>query len=1315
MKTLNDVLQYRAGHTPDDTAYIFLNDQGEEKSRLTYREVDERARRIAATLREHLRPGERALLLYPDAEDFIAPFLGCLYAGVIAVPAYPPRPKRLGHLLSIAADAGTTLALTTTAVATRLQKRVTEEFAGLQFRVITTDDIERQKTSTAGFVPFPAGENDLALLQYTSGATGHPKGVMVSHGCLLHNERVLTEAMGLSAQSVGCGWLPVFHDMGLVGNLLNPLFCGYPCVLLSPMAFMKRPLTWLEAVSKYRVTGTGGPNFAYELCLRNIKPDERAKLDLSSWDSAFCGAEPVRPETRKRFAEYFAPSGFRAKAFYPCYGLAEATLLVTGGLKLTPARTLTVDREQLQRGLAQLSTEKADKASTAVLISCGQPWQGTTLRIVDPAIRRGVPERSVGEIWVAGESVAAGYWNNPSATEATFRAFLEDGEGPYLRTGDLGFLDGGELYVTGRIKDVIIIRGRNYYPHDVEDAVEGCHPAIHPSKAIAFSVDKDGEEQLIVAVEVDRQALRDLDVDAVVLAVRRSVIESQELAVAGVLLLNPGGLPRTSSGKVRRGTCRDLFLSKRLDVLAAWRADDTSRQGSLQPPSGPNAIDVVDWIVKWASRELKLGVSAIDLSRPLTDYGMDSRAGAQFVLALEEWLQRPVQPELLWELPSIAALADHLANPSRPQLPSERAFLGRLTPARGTPPLSVGLQVLTGSSAPRAVSERMGFSLFFFASDQGTDRDKYRLVIESARYADNHGFTGIWTPERHFHPFGGLFPNPAVLGAALARETQNLRIRAGSVVMPLNHPVRVAEEWAMVDNLSGGRVDLAFTSGWNPNDFAINPGAYEERRKVTLRDMETVRRMWRGEPYRGPNGTGQMVELPLYPRPVQPELQAWLTCNRSGDGFVDAGAAGANVLTALLLQTPEELAERIRAYRQARADNGHDPKAGHVTLMLHTFLGEDPQAVKDLVRGPLTEYLRTSVDLWRGGSTRLEEMSDAERARLPELAFERYFHTSSLLGSVESCRKMVERLHRIGVDEIACLIDFGLPTDTVLAGLKQIEWLKQVMNSPIEQKPEPSSADPSVAIGRDAARSRARPWILTPVPRPEAQLRLFCLPPAGADARAFEGWGEHFPTNIEVNLIDAPQQQERLADLFAELIPALLPRLDRPFAFYGHSVGGLIAFELARELRQKHGREPVHLFIGAQHPPQRPFPYPSHKDLATPAGLAFIGANFPVGANFATDERQQAQLARIIQALKPGMLIQDDNYVFKAGAPLSCPITVFGGTQDPVIKPKDLQLWQAHTSSEFSLEMLAGGHLFLREQRSELARQIAERTSRAER
>jgi amino acid adenylation domain-containing protein len=641
--TIAGLLRARAAERPEQVAFTFLTDGESEGGSLTYGELDRRASAIAAALAAAPVPqGERALLLYPPGLDFIAAFFGCLYAGVVAVPAYPPRPndRSQSRLRAIAHDATPRAALTTAAIlAGTVEPRgllaVAPELGGLRW--IATDSLEGSLSDGAAPSREPAPES-IAFLQYTSGSTATPKGVMVTHANLLHNERMIGAAFDMDESSVVVGWLPLYHDMGLIGNVLQPLHAGGRCVLMSPVAFLQRPMRWLEAISRYRGTVSGGPNFAYELCVRKAAPETMAGLDLSSWRVAFNGAEPVRASTLERFAEAFAPCGFRRDALYPCYGLAEATLFVTGG---------HVSRVEQGR------------------VSCGWGWMGQRIVTVDPetgAERR--PEEE-GEIWISGPSVARGYWENPEATARDFHAFLPTGEGPFLRTGDLGFLSGGELYVTGRLKDLIILRGRNLYPQDVELTAERSHPDLQPGGGAAFSVDIAGEERLVIVHEAVRHPKA--SVEEIAEAVRRAVAAEHEAQVHEVVLIRQAGLPKTSSGKVQRRLCRELYLRDELPLVgrSALAAADPAPELAAALTRESLAALAPEERREMLAAYLRERASAVTgapvgLDQPLTALGLDSLSAVELKGSIEGALGLAVPLADLIQGVSVAELADLL-------------------------------------------------------------------------------------------------------------------------------------------------------------------------------------------------------------------------------------------------------------------------------------------------------------------------------------------------------------------------------------------------------------------------------------------------------------------------------------------------------------------------------------------------------------------------------------------------------------------------------------------------------------------------------
>jgi acyl-CoA synthetase (AMP-forming)/AMP-acid ligase II len=554
--TLVQIVNRRAATTPDAVAYRFVRDGLTVTEELTCNGLAARALAIAAHLQQRAEPGDRALMLYPPGLDFLCAFLGCLHAGVIAVPAYPPRGHELdARVQTIAADASPRIGLAPSALVPIITAAAgSSTFADLAW--LGTDRIASSDRS--GWKDWSPSPDTVAHLQYTSGSTATPKGVVVSHRNLLRNLLDMHLGWRHDEASVLLSWLPHFHDMGLVYGLLGPLFAGIPGYLMAPITFLQRPVRWLQAITAFGVTHSVAPNFAYDLCARKIKPADREALDLSRWRVAVNGAEPIRPETLQQFAEAFASCGFRADAFCPGYGLAEATLKVTASRAGEPPRFLEVDADALDGGTVR--PDPAPGARVRTLVGCGWTEIDTDVAIVDPAARVACPVDEVGEIWVGGSTVAAGYWQRRDDSAATFGATLADtGRGPFLRTGDLGFVHAGDLYVTGRIKDLLIIRGQNHYPQDIELTVERCHAAFRQNGCAVFSVEVEGEERLVVALELEREG-RALDLEELAGLVRQTVAEVHEIGVHDMVWLKPGGIPRTSSGKIQRHGCRRAYL-----------------------------------------------------------------------------------------------------------------------------------------------------------------------------------------------------------------------------------------------------------------------------------------------------------------------------------------------------------------------------------------------------------------------------------------------------------------------------------------------------------------------------------------------------------------------------------------------------------------------------------------------------------------------------------------------------------------------------------------------------------------------------------
>jgi acyl-CoA synthetase (AMP-forming)/AMP-acid ligase II len=564
-----EVLRTRAREQPDDLAYEFLTgSEGQGTLSITYSELDRTARAIAAKLQASNAAQARVLLLYPPGLDFVAAFMGCLYAGAVAVTTYAPHPSRIRQALpglqALIDDAACTLVMGSASLRAALTSLKGHGSTG-SLSWLATDTLA-EEWMDAWEEP-PATPSTVALLQYTSGSTSQPRGVILTHGNLLHNSSLIYGGFENSPATRGVSWLPPYHDMGLIGGVLQPLYGGFPVTLMSPFAFLQQPYRWLRTISDKRATATGGPNFAYELCVRRITPEQRQQLDLSSWRLAFNGAEPIAAETMEAFSAAFEPAGFRREAFYPCYGLAEATLFVTGPLHEARPSVRAWDCDALAQNMATPATASLDTARH--LVSCGRSSPDQNVVIANPDTHTACGPNQVGEVWIAGPSVAVGYWNRPDESARTFQAFLADsGEGPFLRTGDLGFLSDGHLFITGRLKDVIIVHARNHYPQDLELAAQSSHAALRAGAGAAFALDEGGTARLVVVHELERQFLN-TDVQAVARSIRGAISEQHGLHVWAVALLRPGTLPRTSSGKVKRYACRADFLSGRLEVVGS--------------------------------------------------------------------------------------------------------------------------------------------------------------------------------------------------------------------------------------------------------------------------------------------------------------------------------------------------------------------------------------------------------------------------------------------------------------------------------------------------------------------------------------------------------------------------------------------------------------------------------------------------------------------------------------------------------------------------------------------------------------------------
>jgi acyl transferase domain-containing protein/acyl-CoA synthetase (AMP-forming)/AMP-acid ligase II len=669
-QTLTDVLQQQAAHYGDKLAFAYSSNGEDEPDQLTYRRLDHRARAIASALQQRGAAGERVLVLCPSGLDFIAAIFGCFYAGTVAIPVHPPVHSRLiSRVASIIADAHAGFVLTTSEVQNELKPVVDElpDGASLNWCAVDIDVPD----DAAGWVAPAIDSESTAFVQYTSGSTGTPKGVHLTHGNLLANLEDIAHILGPDDNVRVVSWLPLHHDMGLIGATFGVLYAGGTCYLMPPSAFIQRPMRWLETISRYRADFSVAPNFAYELCVERSTAEERQGLDLTSWSSALSGAEPVRAATMHRFTETFGPAGFRSKTFRPVYGLAEATLFVSGAIDRDLAPTERhLDSVALRENRVVSVTPEHPSATSVV--GCGHAAANQEIVIADPVTRRRCGPDEVGEIWIAGPNVAKGYWGKQAETEETFQAYVSDtGQGPFLRTGDLGFLVDGELFVAGRLKDVVIIRGRNYYPNDIEFTVQETHPGLMTGRGAVFSVasDSGGAEQLIVVQEIDREQITEADADAVIGAVRSAITAEHEISPHAVLLVDLLQIPTTSSGKIRRRACKQKYVDGQFDAFAQWQAPAKRETQSVTPGATGtsraaacrSAEEIETWFVAQLATELDLSPAEIDITQPFAYYGLDSVRAIQLMTALEAWLGYKTSPTLAYDYPTIELLAGHLA------------------------------------------------------------------------------------------------------------------------------------------------------------------------------------------------------------------------------------------------------------------------------------------------------------------------------------------------------------------------------------------------------------------------------------------------------------------------------------------------------------------------------------------------------------------------------------------------------------------------------------------------------------------------------
>ena len=934
---------------------------------------------------------------------------------------------------------------------------------------------------------------------------------MISHANVLSNLKSLASSFGAPPGAVGVSWLPLAHDLGLIGNLLLFLYTGGELVLMTPLAFIGRPVRWFKAISRFRAWGTSAPNFALALCERVIRKSELEDVDLSCLEALFCGAEPIEATTLEKFSYRFAPQGFRRSSFRPCYGLAEATLFVSWA----EPKSLLVQRfDSTALASSRLEKQIGEEAGRAI-VSCGKVQPDLRIAIVDPGTGRRLDSGEIGEVWLSGDPIAKGYFGrSEKENDDVFRATLDGFRAGFLRTGDLGALHEGELYLTGRIKELIIVHGRNYDAHDLERIAVAAHPELRAGHVVVFADFEQGE-QVVALVEVPARN-RESEYRMIARRIRSRLAEAVGLRPDCVVIAPSKSIPLTSSGKLRRVEVHrryktGLIVPLFIDQLPSEEEGDTS---SLTRQSFSVDDDIsVDVIEKVLIREIttaaRLGQrERLPAQARLSELGVDSLGLVQIATAMQDFLNRDVPLSIIDDDPPLSVLIERLRTPDNWRVPNPRTVLTVANDSSRDAPNGT-----TAASLPE-------LSILFFASeDQAGHQNRYRFVQDAALLADRKGFSAIWVPERHFHPFGGLFPSPAVLSASLAAHTKRVRLRAGSVVLPLNDPLRVAEEWAMVDNLSGGRVDLALATGWDADSFVLAADNYPRRHQVLFEYAHQLMHLWSGGGLTRRNGTGAMGEVRTYPRPLQPKVNIWITATHRAELFERAGRAGLNVLTALLMQDVDKLAANIGRYRKAREAAGYDPADGRVSVMLHTYVGASDREARSTARRPLSDYLKSSIELW---SKESEELKRLPADQVAEVAVSRYIDRSSLIGDSEAVLRMLAKLRIIGADEVACLVDFGIAAEAALQSIERLSnAIAKASNSAqkintgalvaaVEWDPLPAIDEPAAGSSLDARRSPQKAAfedVFEPAFRFTRILQKFDLAPF---YRAFSNWeGTH--------------------------------------------------------------------------------------------------------------------------------------------------------------------------------------------------------------
>ena len=995
--SLSELLAAHARQTPDAVALAAPGrSPGATGPLLSYRQLASNVGEIASTLKEMgVGRRDRVAVVLPNGPTMAAAFLG-VSMGAICAPLNPAyRRSEFDFYFSdlgaraVILPAGDADSEARAAAAARgipiLEASAASDADAQAGRFLLTGD-----RVAPPLLPELSGPEDVALILYTSGMTSRPKAVPLTHRAICMSAHNIALALGLMPRDRCLNVMPLFHAHGLIIAILSSLTAG-GSVVCSPGFSVDEFFAWL---AEFRPTWyTAAPTIHHAVVEgaaghRDLLRQVRLRFIRSS--AAF-----LPPAVKAGLEREFTAPVIEA------YGMTECTQIMSNPLEEGQRRAGTV-------GVAA----------------------GPSVAIQDEAGKR-LPPGQAGEIVIRGPAVMLGYDGGPAPGENP----VVDG---WFRTGDLGVLSpDGYLSLTGRLKDIINCGGEKIAPTEVDEVLMD-HPAVF--QAVAFGVPHPSLGEDVAAAVVLRapgsitgKQLRDF-----------AATRLAHYKVPREILIVPE-IPKSPTGKLRRAGLAEAFG---LSTPPGARSD--------RGAPVPSRADTIEQQLAKIWSDL-LGVDRIEAGANFFRLGGDSILASRLVARVRKEFQVELPLRVLFETPTLAAVTAAIElemrepRPAAPTLgpasasPASDPFAAVVTPP--TPPREPASLAPPPQAAARADVERAAFSLFFFSSEDSAESgEKYRLVLEASQFADRHGYAAVWTPERHFHPFGGLYPNPAVLSAAIAAVTTRIQIRAASVVLPLQNPIRVAEEWAVVDNLSRGRVGISFASGWHVNDFVLAPGNYSDRRTVMYDGIETVRDLWEGRTVTAPNGLGNPVAVGSFPRPLQARLPIWLSC-QSEPSFQRAGEMGVNAITAMYTMSLDELTARIAVYREARSRHGHDPAEGQVAVCLHTFIGEDLSAVREKVKGAYLDYLLVNLGLHadrvRGSGAEFEP-SPADREFLMSQASERLFSERGMVGTLATCRERVAALTAVGVTEIACLIDFGIDFDSVMASLYQLNRLKEL-------------------------------------------------------------------------------------------------------------------------------------------------------------------------------------------------------------------------------------------------------------------------------